>query len=195
MEVWPNSSNLIDRIRDYRVVLVGDTIIDEYHYVLPMGKPPKENIIATRLQDREVFAGGIIAAANHVASFCKEVEVITSLGASDSHEDLIRATLQPNVKLHVVKRPGVPTTLKRRFVDPSYMRKLFEVYVMDDEPLTRDLQAELDQLIADRAPKSDVVIVADFGHGLIGAVNHRNLDCDSTVSGGEHPDEQRQYGL
>jgi len=161
-------TNLIDRIRDYRVVLVGDTIIDEYHYVLPMGKPPKENIIATRLQDREVFAGGIIAAANHVASFCKEVEVITSLGSSDSHEDLIRATLQPNVKLHVVKRPGVPTTLKRRFVDPSYMRKLFEVYVMDDEPLTRDLQAELDQLIADRAPKSDVVIVADFGHGLIG---------------------------
>ena len=115
--------SLIDRIRDYRVVLVGDTIIDEYHYVLPMGKPPKENIIATRLQDREVFAGGVIAAANHVASFCKEVEVITSLGASDSHEDLIRATLHPNVKLHVVMRPGVPTTLKRRFVDPSYMRK------------------------------------------------------------------------
>jgi rfaE bifunctional protein nucleotidyltransferase chain/domain len=159
---------LIDRIRDYRVVLVGDTIIDEYHYVLPMGKPPKENIIATRLQDREVFAGGIIAAANHVASFCKEVEVITSLGASDSHEDLIRATLHPNVKLHVVMRPGVPTTLKRRFVDPSYMRKLFEVYVMDDEPLTKDLQAELDDLIAARAPESDVVIVTDFGHGLIG---------------------------
>ena len=79
-------------------MLVGDTIIDEYHYVLPMGKPPKENIIATRLQDREVFAGGVIAAANHVASFCKEVDVITSLGDSDSHEDLIRQSLHPNVK-------------------------------------------------------------------------------------------------
>src|ERR1700728_3204219 len=160
-------TNLIDRIRDYRVVLVGDTIIDEYHYVLPMGKPPKENIIATRLQDREVFAGGIIAAANHVASFCKEVEVITSLGSSDSHEDLIRATLQPNVKLHVVKRQGVPTTLKRRFVDPSYMRKLFEVYFMNDEPLTADVQSEVDGAIADMAADYDVVIAADFGHGLI----------------------------
>src|SRR6202021_1237311 len=109
------------------------TIIDEYPYRLPMGKPPKENIIATRLQDREGFAGGIIAAANHVSSFCKEVEGMTRLGASDSHEDLSRATLRPNVKLHVVKRPGVPATIKRRFVDPSYMRKLFEVYVMDDE--------------------------------------------------------------
>jgi rfaE bifunctional protein nucleotidyltransferase chain/domain len=178
-------TNLIDRIRDYRVVLVGDTIIDEYHYVLPMGKPPKENIIATRLQDREIFAGGIIAAANHVASFCKEVEVITSLGSSDSHEDLIRATLQPNVKLHVVKRQGVPTTLKRRFVDPSYMRKLFEVYVMDDEPLTRDLQAEFDQLIADRAPESDVVIVAvntqtnsgNMGYNLITRYSRADYIC------------------
>ena len=150
------------------VVLVGDTIIDEYQYVLPMGKPPKENIIATRYQDREIFAGGVFAAANHVASFCKEVEVITCLGTTDEHEDLVRRSLQPNVKLHAIKRPGMPTTLKRRFVDPSYMRKLFEVYLMDDEPLTIDLQGELDGLIAQHAPGADVVIATDFGHGLLG---------------------------
>ncbi|MBV9221074.1 MAG: adenylyltransferase/cytidyltransferase family protein, partial [Methylobacteriaceae bacterium] len=161
-------TNLIDGIRDYRVVFVGDAIIDEYQYVLPMGKPPKESVIASRFQDYEIFAGGVFAAANHVASFCAEVDVITCLGGSDTHEELIRKSLRPNVRLHALKRPGVPTTLKRRFVDPSYMRKLFEVYVMDDEPLTRDLQGELDGLIADLAPRSNVVIVTDFGHGLIG---------------------------
>jgi bifunctional ADP-heptose synthase (sugar kinase/adenylyltransferase) len=71
---------LIDRIRDYRVLVVGDAIIDEYQYVLPMGKPPKESVIATRFQDRELFAGGVVAAANHVASFCKQVDVITAWG-------------------------------------------------------------------------------------------------------------------
>ena len=71
---------LIDRVRDYRVLLVGDAIIDEYQYVLPMGKTPKENMIATRYQDRELFAGGVFAAANHVASFCKQVDIITCLG-------------------------------------------------------------------------------------------------------------------
>src|SRR5581483_5968446 len=59
--------SLIDRVRDMKVLLVGDAIIDEYQYVLPMGKTPKENMIATRYQDREVFAGGVFAAANHVA--------------------------------------------------------------------------------------------------------------------------------
>jgi rfaE bifunctional protein nucleotidyltransferase chain/domain len=160
---------LIERIRDYHVVLVGDAIIDEYQYALPMGKPPKESVIAGRYQDREIFAGGVFAAANHVASFCKKVDVITCLGAIDSHEDLVRATLRPNVELHTLRRPGAPTTLKRRFVDPTSMRKLFELYVMDDSPLPAEMQAELDQRISELAPAADVVIATDFGHGLIGS--------------------------
>jgi bifunctional ADP-heptose synthase (sugar kinase/adenylyltransferase) len=157
----------IERIKNYRVVLVGDAIIDEYQYVLPMGKPPKEHIIATRYQDHEIFAGGVIAAANHVASFCREVDVITCLGTTASHEDLIRRTLKPNVRLHALHRANAPTTLKRRFVDPSSVRKLFEVYQMNDEPLTADLEARLGADIDALCPQADVVIATDFGHGLI----------------------------
>ncbi len=159
---------LIERVKDYKVVLVGDAIVDEYQYVLPMGKTPKENMIATRYQDREVFAGGVFAAANHVASFCREVEIITCLGDINSHEDLIRQSLKPNVRLRAVSRQGAPTTLKRRFVDPSYMRKLFEVYFMNDEPLLGSVRREMNALIARHAPSADVVIATDFGHGMLG---------------------------
>jgi rfaE bifunctional protein nucleotidyltransferase chain/domain len=159
---------LIDRVRDYRVLVVGDAIIDEYQYVLPMHKTPKENMIATRYQDRELFAGGVFAAANHVASFCRQVDIVTCLGEVDSHESMVRQSLRPNVGLRAFTRPGAPTTLKRRFVDPSYMRKLFEVYFMNDEPLTSDIQKKLDGAIAEMAPEYDVVITADFGHGMIG---------------------------
>ena len=158
----------IEKIKDYRVVLVGDAIIDEYQYVVPMGKPPKEHIIATRYQDNEVFAGGVFAAANHVASFCKEVHIITCLGSDHSYEELIRSSLRPNVRLHTVFRPNAPTTLKRRFVDPSSIRKLFEVYHMNDEPLTVDLESELKSHIEKLCPTADAVISTDFGHGLIG---------------------------
>ena len=66
---------MIDRLSDLRVLIVGETIMDEYDYVEALGKSSKENIIATLYQDREVFAGGVMAAANHIAGFCKEVEV------------------------------------------------------------------------------------------------------------------------
>jgi rfaE bifunctional protein nucleotidyltransferase chain/domain len=164
----PEMLDLLERVRDYKVVLVGDAIIDEYQYVIPMGKPPKESVIAGRYQDHEVFAGGVFAAANHVASFCKSVEVVTCLGTYNGHEEVVRSSLKPNVRLHAMQRQGAPTTLKRRFVDPSNMRKLFEVYFMNDEPLIEEQQLELSQLIAEIVPDADLVIATDFGHGLIG---------------------------
>lgn len=158
---------LIDKVKDYRVLLVGDTIIDEYQYVTTLGKSPKENMIATLYRDREVFAGGVIAAANHVANFCREVEVITVLGESDSQEELVRAAVHPNVKLHILKRPGAPTTRKCRFVEPAYVRKMFEVYHMNDGYYGPKLEQQLVELVAERAQACDVTLVTDFGHGLM----------------------------
>jgi rfaE bifunctional protein nucleotidyltransferase chain/domain len=159
--------NLIEAVRDYRVVLVGDTIIDEYQYVRPMGKAAKENIIASQFEGREVFAGGVIAAANHVASFCREVEVVTSLGALDSYEELIRSHLKPNVKLTLIMRKDAPTVRKSRFVDPSYMRKLFEVYFINDMPFDVETEESVAINVAAATKTADVVIANDFGHGLI----------------------------
>jgi len=158
---------MIEGVRDYKVLLVGDTIIDEYHYVAPLGKSPKENLIATQYRDRELFAGGVIAAANHVAGFCREVEVLTCLGEVDSCEDLVLASLKPNVKMTAIRRPGVPTTRKSRFVDSDYLRKLFEVYYMDDSHLIGQQEQDFAASIRERAGDFDLVIVTDFGHGLI----------------------------
>jgi rfaE bifunctional protein nucleotidyltransferase chain/domain len=157
----------LDRIKDMRVLLVGEAIIDEYLYAKPMGKSAKENIIASRYSGREVFAGGVIAAANHVADFVKDVEVVTILGERDSYQNLIRDTIRDNVTVHSLYRPGLPTIRKSRYVDPGHMRKLFEVYHFDDTPLNGVLEKQLCDMIGDRARDFDVVIVTDFGHGMM----------------------------
>jgi len=163
----PRIINAIESLAGLKVLLVGDTIVDEYQYVTPLGKSPKENMIATRFSEREVFAGGIIAAANHVAGLCAEVEVLTCLGKGDPHEKLIRQALAPNVKLNAIMRCGVPTTRKCRFVDSGYYRKLFETYYFDDSALPAQLQSKFDSMVAAKAKDYDLVIVTDFGHGLI----------------------------
>ncbi len=158
---------LLDRASDMRVLLVGDTIIDDYNYVVPMGKAPKENLVATLHQSREVFAGGVIATANHLANICGQVEVITFFGSEPEHAKLVRGSLNPKIKLHAIERPNAPFTVKSRFIEPSYMRKMFEVYHMDDSPPPADLQEQLNAAIRARAPQSDLVVVNDFGHGMI----------------------------
>ncbi|WP_027574042.1 PfkB family carbohydrate kinase [Bradyrhizobium sp. WSM1743] len=158
---------LVDKIQDMHVVLVGDTIIDEYKYVTALGKASKENIVATQFKNGEQFAGGVIAAANHVASFCKSVEIVTTLGGNDYPEEFIRAHVRPNVTLTPIRVQGRPTTRKLRYVEMGYLHKLFEVYTMDDTPLDETERKEIDRLTAERVRGADVVIVTDFGHGMI----------------------------
>lgn len=158
---------LIERASRLRVLIVGDTILDEYRYVSPMSKTPKENLIATLYQSHEVFAGGAIATANHVASICREVEVLSVLGADNNGLDLIRASVKPNVSLSLVSKDKGPSTLKCRYIDSSTMRKLFEVYHMDDSPISEKLQRSLNERVAKLAGEYDAVIVNDFGHGMI----------------------------
>jgi rfaE bifunctional protein nucleotidyltransferase chain/domain len=158
---------LIDRIKNYKVVFVGDAIIDEYHYVTTLGKSPKENVIATLAGDREVFAGGVFAAANHLASFCREIEVFGALGAQDNYGSLITGALRPNVKYDKIEIPGRPTTRKLRYVQPGYMRKMFEVYFMDDTPFPA-AESNTVKVAVERACRdADLVVVTDFGHGLM----------------------------
>jgi rfaE bifunctional protein nucleotidyltransferase chain/domain len=158
---------LIEKVKDFRVVLVGDAIIDEYQYVMPMGKSSKENMIATQFQRSEEFAGGCFAAANHVASFCKSVDLITTAAPADISGDLIRNNLLPNVNLHALPLGGRPTTRKIRMVDSATLRKMFEVYHMDDTPYDLDLRERVDSLVREKIANADVVIVTDFGHGLV----------------------------
>jgi rfaE bifunctional protein nucleotidyltransferase chain/domain len=159
---------LMDRMSSLNILVVGEAIVDEYRYVLPMGKAPKENIIATRLQDREIFIGGAVATANNTAAFCNSVELLTIIGERDSYEQAMRDALKPNVTIRTLVRRGAPTTHKCRYVDPTLVRKLFEVYQIEDSPLSARDEDRLCSMFRDAVTAADVVIVNDFGHGMIG---------------------------
>jgi rfaE bifunctional protein nucleotidyltransferase chain/domain len=150
-----------------RCLVIGDTILDEYIYVEPLGKPAKENIIATKYRDREIFAGGAIATANLAAQLCRQVDLVTLLGQQESHEEFVRGHLHENVELVPFYRKGGRTTVKSRLVDPAYVKKLIEVAYLSDEALPADEQHALNDWVDARIGDYDAVIVNDFGHGMI----------------------------
>jgi rfaE bifunctional protein nucleotidyltransferase chain/domain len=87
----------VGSLRDLRVLVIGEAIIDEYHYCEPIGKSPKEAIVSTRHVRDESFAGGALACANHVAGFCGDVQLVAGLGSENSQEELIRTKLTQRV--------------------------------------------------------------------------------------------------
>jgi rfaE bifunctional protein kinase chain/domain len=156
----------LNSLRGTRVLLVGETIIDEYHYCETLGKSGKEPILAVRHNSVEKFAGGILATANQVADYVDHVGVVSLLGTKDSHETFIRERLNPKVDAMFLYQPGSPTTVKQRFVEMYPFQKLFEVYVMDDE-IDAAVSTAMRSRLQNSLPQYDVVIVTDYGHGVM----------------------------
>ena len=157
-----------------KVLVIGDIIIDEYHYCTGMGKSEKDNIIATKFLKEEQFAGGVLAAANHAAGFCKNVTLVSCIGTKNNydnnydHEKFIKGHLKPNIKQKFFYRKDAPTVVKRRFVDPAFLNKLFEIcYLEDTSCMSAGLEKEICSYLNLNLNKFDIVIVTDFGHGLI----------------------------
>jgi bifunctional ADP-heptose synthase (sugar kinase/adenylyltransferase) len=150
-----------------RVLVVGETIVDEYQFCNVMGKSGKEPVLAALLNRTERYAGGVLAIANHLANFCGEVALLSVLGEVNSFEDFIREKLDARVRTHFVRWPGAPTILKRRFLEEYLAAKLFEVYEMKPEAVPEAVEAEFCRRLEALAGEFDLVLVADYGHGAM----------------------------
>lgn len=157
----------IENLKDVNVLVIGDTIIDEYHYCVPLGKSTKSSNISAAYLREEIFAGGVLAVANHVEQFAGKVELVTMLGKENSRQKLIDEKLSSDIGRKYFFRKDSPTNCKRRFLDRYLNIKLFEVTFVNDTHIEKDLEAEVISHLKKKIKDFDVVLVADFGHGFI----------------------------
>lgn len=157
----------IERAKDLKVLVVGETIVDEYQYCDVIGKSSKEPTLVAKRTQMERFAGGILAVANHVAEFCDQVSMLTVLGATNPMQDFVDSHLSDKVERHYIMRQDGPTIVKRRFVDRYLFQKLFELYDLNDVELNGEDNDKLCGALEKLLPEHDVVIVVDYGHGFL----------------------------
>ena len=157
----------IEALKKLKVLVIGDAIIDEYHYCFPMGKSSKEHLVVNRYDSREMFAGGSLATANNAASVCGQVDLVTVLGEKKSYQRFIENKLSSNVRPVFFYRSDTGTIVKRRYVSKTQNRKLFEICFIED----KDIAVEEEQKVIAHLKKViknyDVVIVSDYGHGFL----------------------------
>ena len=159
----------LDGAATLSVLVVGESIIDEYVYCETLGKSGKDPVLATRRVSEERFAGGTLAVANHVSAFSDNVGVLTFLGGRDSHEEFIRERLDSRIdKMFLYMGEDCPTIVKKRFVEVYPFQKLFELYVMESDEARPTEVVALCAKLSEILPSYDVVVVTDYGHGMLG---------------------------
>lgn len=157
----------IERLKNMKVLIIGDGIIDEYYYCESMGKSPKSQLIVHKYLNKDVFCGGVFAIANNVAEICGNVTLVSLLGTVDSQEGLIVGNLNPLVHPRFFFRDDGPTIIKRRYINNYNKQKMFEINYINDEYIDGGTEAEIINHIDAIIDGYDLVIVSDFGHGFI----------------------------
>lgn len=157
----------LDLIKDVRILLVGETILDVYTSCEALGKASKEPVLCLNRGESVTQGGGILAIAAHCAGLGAAVTVVTGVNSRDADCDQLAELRDLGVDLQLVFTDPSPTVRKERLVDNNTQSRVLEIYQMDDKPLHGPTEDELLGKLLSALESADVALVADYGHGLM----------------------------
>ncbi len=160
-------TNLLQRWRDLRVVVVGDYILDRYHFCDATGVAGEGPMMSLRsLQERD-YDGGAGVVALHLAGLGARPTLVSAFAEDDEESQLARMRLTAEgVDLQALPHRRDVISKHRYLVDDQ---KLFKVDRGAAEPSDSHRELTLARRILDAADGADAVVFADYGYGLITA--------------------------
>ena len=170
---------MIDDFKKIKVLIVGETIIDQYIFCEALGKSGKDPVLVLRDIKAEEYLGGAAALARHISPFCDNITLLSMVGEKGDYLQQIKKKLPKNINFKYIKKENSPTILKRRFLDHISNNKVLGVYKINDDILTNKQDKLFFNILKKSLSKYDLVIVSDYGHGLI-SNKTANLICESS---------------
>jgi len=167
----------VDRFADCRLMVVGDTIIDQFVACDALGMSAEAPVIVVRELDAEEFIGGAGIVAAHATALGAECHYLSVVGDDDNANWVQRDLDRLGVKHHLIGDPSRPTTFKIRYMVEK--QKVFRVSRLKEHSLDttteRALIAKFDQLVE----MVDAVLISDFVYGVItsGFLEHIRRTC------------------
>lgn len=163
---------MIDSMQDLKVLVIGDIIIDEYVFCTVQGLMSKDRALSAKHERDEIYLGGSLAIARHLANFSNNVTVCGIVGDEPNIHSRILEELGCNMMLDLQFNQNFKTVTKRRFLERYGIRKeyhkLFSINYLPNEPSGDQLYRSMFyRKLEQNIGQYDLVVLADYGHGLV----------------------------
>lgn len=157
--------NAINEWKDKRILVIGDTILDQYSACEPLGMSAEAPIVVVKELEQKNFIGGASIVASHIAALGSKCNLISVIG-NDAIGDIVKKDLfQKKISSGLVIDPSRPTTFKKRYLVEN--QKLFRVSKLDDRPISEDVENQLIFKLEKLGPQSNCIVISDFVYGVI----------------------------
>jgi len=153
------------RLRDNRVLIVGDVMLDQYLFGDAERISPEAPVPVIRLERERCFLGGAGNVARNVAALGGKASLVGVAGDDDAGCMLQELLRQESINFFVPLCAGRVTTKKTRVLARNQ-----QMLRLDREhpcPLNAKEEQLLLERLADLAAEHEALILSDYGKGLV----------------------------
>ncbi len=152
--------------QNQHVVVIGDTIVDEYIQCNAIGMSQEDPTIVVTPDEAQRYLGGAAITASHAKSLgARKVSFFSVLG-DDEIAKFAREKLEENqVDHHVFVDETRPTTLKKRYRVGT--KTLLRVNQMKSHDLEQHIQEQIWQSLKAQLETTNLLIFSDFNYGVL----------------------------
>lgn len=156
----------VGRLRDSKVLCVGDFMLDRFVYGQVERISPEAPIPVMRETRTLSMPGGAGNVANNVVALGAACHLVGVIG-EDADGDVLKTMLERlgGPAAHILAVTGRPTTVKTRFVAGGQQMLRVDQEIRDD--LASAMQDTLLASIETLLPDSDAVVMSDYGKGVL----------------------------
>ena len=164
-----DSARLIARMRNARVVVVGDLIADQFISGRVSRVSREAPVLILQYNSTTIVPGGAGNAAANVAALGARVDVVGLVGRDDEGRRLLKALPARANSRGVVRAAGHATTVKTRIVAGGVHSATQQVVRIDKAGpvVTPALRRRVQASLTRAAKGADAIIVSDYGSGIV----------------------------
>ena len=152
----------LKKLKDVKVHVVGDTIVDSYTRTNLIGGNTKTPTPSVLYQEKTDYIGGAGIVAQHLKNAGAKVYFTTVLGNDGLKKFVTDQMKKMKISINAIIDPTRPTTNKNVILSSFY--KLLKIDKVDNQPISDKILNKISSSI--KKYKCDVIIFSDFRHGI-----------------------------
>lgn len=157
--------DIVEKFADLNVLVIGDTIIDEYILCEPLGMSQEDPTIVVSPLASNKFIGGAAIVASHARTLGANVKFISVVGDDENQEYLKDGLDALGIESSLYRDTSRPTTLKQRFRANS--KTLLRVNHLKQHAISSEIEEKIIDEINKHISKIDVILFSDFSYGVL----------------------------
>ena len=162
---FENLKTIVDKFKNLHILVIGDTIIDEYITCEAIGMSQEDPTIVVSPLINDKFIGGAAVVASHAKTLGARVSFVSVLGDDENFNFVKDRLINLGIDIFLHKDSTRPTTLKQRFRASG--KTLLRVNHLKQHSISKDIEQKIITDLEKKLDKFDLIIFSDFSYGVL----------------------------